>query len=374
MALWAKREDMIVHGTEPFNAEPPPSALAGRTLTPIEAFYARNHGPIPRIDPESWRLALDGLVERPATLSLHDLLTGFEYRELVATMQCAGNRRAGLLAVREIPGKTPWGSGAISTARWTGVSLADVLAGAGLRPEAAHLAFVAADLSSSVDPPEPFGGSIPVAKATAGEVLLAWAMNGKPLPRLHGGPVRLVVPGYIGARSVKWITRITAQDRPSDNHFQAISYRLLPADADPKLAGPAEGLQLGPVAVNADILQPEDGVTVAAGPTTVRGYASVGDDRAIARVDVSADDGHTWRQAELDPAAGRWAWRQWHSTIDLPAGDVTITARAWDTAAATQPEHPESLWNPGGYVNNAWARVQVSVAPAPGGSGKADGS
>jgi sulfite oxidase len=373
MALWAKREDMIVHGTEPFNAEPPPSALAGRTLTPIEAFYARNHGPIPCIDPESWRLALDGLVERPATLSLHDLLTGFEYRELVATVQCAGNRRAGLLAVREIPGKTPWGPGGISTARWTGVSLADVLAEAGLRPEAAHIAFVAADLSSSVDPPEPFGGSIPVAKATAGEVLLAWAMNGKPLPRLHGGPVRLVVPGYIGARSVKWITRITAQDRPSDNYFQAIRYRLLPADADPELAGPAEGLQLGPVAVNADILQPENGVTVVAGPTTVRGYTSVGD-RAIARVDVSIDDGRTWRQAELDPAAGRWAWRQWHSTIDLPAGDATITARAWDTAAATQPEHPESLWNPGGYANNAWARVQVTVAPAPAGSGKADES
>jgi sulfite oxidase len=368
MTLWAKRDDMVVHEREPFNAEPPRSVLGERRLTPIEVFYARNHGPIPRIHPDTWRLELDGLLTAPATLSLGRLQAGFEHHDLVATLQCAGNRRAGLLAVRDIPGEAPWGPGAISTARWTGVSLADVLAEAGLRPDAAHIAFTGADVSPSARPPQPFGGSIPVSKATAGDVLLAWAMNGEPLPRVHGGPVRLVVPGYVGARSVKWIHRVTAQDRPSDNYFQSRSYRLLPADADPELAAPGEGLQLGPVAVNGDILQPEDGATVPAGRTRVSGYAYGGHKRGIARVDVSLDDGRTWRQADLGPEPGPWEWRHWNSTLDLPAGEQTITARAWDSAAASQPERPESLWNPGGYVNNSWGRVHITVTSPTGGA------
>ena len=265
MALWGKREDMIVHETEPYNAEPPRSALAGRLLTSIETFYARNHGRIPCIHPDAWQLRIDGLVEHPDTLSLMRLRTEFEHREVIATLQCAGNRRADLMAVRDIPGHAAWKAGAISTARWTGVSLADVLARAGLTPGAAHVAFTACDVAPMARPPQPFGGSIPISKAVAGEVLLAWAMNGRLLPQIHGGPVRLVVPGYIGARSVKWVERITVQDHPSDNYFQAIDYRLLPAGADPEL--PGEGLCLGPVALNADILTPDDGAIRPPGPS-----------------------------------------------------------------------------------------------------------
>ncbi|GLY83567.1 sulfite oxidase [Actinoallomurus iriomotensis] len=351
MASWGKRDDMITHTMEPYNAEPPPEALAGRTLTPVDTFFARGHGPIPRLDPDAWRLSVGGLVEHPMTLSLDDLRAWFPRRDVVATIQCAGNRRAGLLAVRPIPGKTPWRSGAISTARWTGVSLADVLARAVARPGAAHVEFTAPDVSPEARPRQPFGGSIPLAKATAGEVLLAWTMNGRPLPAVHGGPVRVVVPGYIGARSVKWVTGVTVRDRPSDNYFHAVAYRLLPQDAP-----------LGPVAPGCDILAPGERAVLPAGPVMVHGYAFGDDDRGVDRVEVSSDGGLSWRPADLDPAYGCWAWRLWRAVVDLPAGEITIVARAWDIEGGCQPESAASVWNPGGYVNNAWPRVRVVVA------------
>jgi sulfite oxidase len=352
MGIWGKRDDMIVYGAEPYNAETSRAALAACPITPDDAFYGRNHGPIPDLDPDTWRLEVTGLLDRTLALSLERLRADFPPRELVATVQCAGNRRAALLAVRDIPGETPWDAGAISTARWAGVSLADVLAAAGPRPAAAHVEFAAPDVA--VESHAPYGVSIPLAKAAAGEVLLAWAMNDRPLPRVHGGPVRVVVPGYVGARSVKWLTRITVRERPSDNYFQVVAYRLLPPDS-------SDGLQLGPAAVNADILAPEPGAVVPAGPVPVTGYAFGGEGRGIARVDVSADHGRTWCQADLGTAIGPWAWRHWRAVLDLPPGPATIVARAWDTAAACQPENAAPLWNPGGYANNAWPRVRVAA-------------
>jgi sulfite oxidase len=357
-ASWGKRTDMLVHGEEPFNAEPARAALAEHVVTPVDVFYSRNHGPIPDIDATDWRLTVDGRVDHPLTLSLADLQERFTRREVVATLQCAGNRRLGLLGVRDIPGETPWGPGATSTACWAGVALADVLAVAAVAPDAGHVAFTAADVSPDAEPAQPFGASIPLHKATATEVLLAWEMNGAPLPRVHGAPVRLVVPGYIGARSVKWLNRITVQDDPSENYFQTTAYRLLPADADPNEPHP-HGMALGAVAVNADVLVPADDATLPTGPTSIRGYAFAGHDRSVARVDVSTDDGTHWTQADLDPAPSRWAWRFWHTELDLPVGDTRIVVRAWDTAGAAMPEDPAHLWNPKGYVNNAWARITI---------------
>jgi sulfite oxidase len=357
---WGKRDDLIVHGEDPFNAEPPRAVLAGEALTALEAFYVRNHGPVPEFDSTSWRLRVDGLVERELELSLEELEAGFAHHDLAATLQCAGNRRTDFLSVREIPGEAPWGPSATGTAVWSGVRLSDVLDAAGMRDEASHVAFLGADVSEEADPAQPFGASLPRAKATAGETLLAWAMNGEPLPIVHGAPVRLVVGGYIGARSVKWLERITAQDEPSDSFFQAQSYRLLPAEADPDAIAPGEGVALGAVAVNADILSPDDGATVTPGPLRISGYALAGDDRTVARVDVSSDAGTTWRQAELGEQESPWTWRLWEAEVEVAHETTEIVARAWDSAAAAQPESAAQLWNPKGYVNNAWARIRVN--------------
>lgn len=360
MGLWDKRDDMVVHGSEPFNAEPPRAALLDR-VTPRDAFYSRNHGSVPTVDAHTWRLVVDGVVDRSLTLSLADLRTRFEHRSVVATLQCAGNRRAGFLEVRDIPGEDPWGAGATANAEWTGVALADVLQAAWLPAGARHIAFSAPDRSELADPPQTYGASIEVAKAVSPEVLLAWAMNGEPLTPLHGAPVRVIVPGYIGARSVKWLDRITARAEASDNFFQATAYRILPAETDPDADGPSTGISLTSIALNSAILTPDDGSTVPAGRTVIAGYALAGDDRTVARLDVSPDGGLSWVQAQLEEPASPWSWQHWKTTVELTPGQVTLTARAWDTTGAAQPESARYLWNPKGYVNNSWDRVRLTV-------------
>ena len=358
VGTWGKRGDVVVHERHPFNAESPLPELARAPLTSAEAFYVRNHGPVPALDPQEWRLCVDGLVRRSLQLSLEELRDRFEHHRVTATMQCAGNRRSGLMKVRDIPGH-PWGPGATSTATWTGARLTDVLGAAGIAGGAAHVAFEAPDVAPEARPPQRFGASVPLSKATSPGVLLAWEMNGHPLPAVHGAPVRVVVPGYIGARSVKWVDRITARERPSENFFQATAYRLVPPGADPYTAPSDDGLQLGPLGVNAAVLTPADGATVPAGPTSVTGYALGADDRGIARVDVSLDGGQSWHQARLGQAPNRWSWCPWSITLDLPPGEVEVAARAWDTAGAVQPEREASLWNPKGYFNTAWHRIHL---------------
>src|ERR1700729_2704615 len=241
MGRFGKHDDLIVHENEPFNAETGLESLMD-PVTDTDAFYVRCHGAVPDIDRSAWRLRVDGMVERELSLSLETLREEFREQTVTATLQCAGNRRAGLIAVRDIPGEAPWGPGATGTATWTGVALADVLALAGPLGAASDVGFEGSDLSPEAKPAQQFGGSIPLDKASRPEVLLAWGMNGEPLPPVHGAPLRVVVPGYIGARSVKWVERITVQDHPSDNYFQATAYRLLPAGADPDTARPGDGV------------------------------------------------------------------------------------------------------------------------------------
>lgn len=360
MADFGKRDDTLVHTSDPFNAEPSRSALAESAITALDTFYVRGHGTVPEIDSEAWSLRIDGLVGHALDLSLAELRNGrFEIHEIVATLQCAGNRRSGLLTVKDIPGEEPWGPCATGTATWEGVRLADVLAAARPDPAASNVAFLAGDVAEEASPPQPYGASVPLEKALRPEVLLAWSMNGEPLPAAHGGPVRAVVPGYIGARSVKWLERIELRSAPWDGFFQETAYRLLPADGR---AGPGVGIPLGEVALNADVLVPEDGASVAAGTVGMTGYAFAGGERHVARVDISTDGGQTWRQADLGEDLGQWAWRLWHAEVDLEEGSHELIVRAWDSAAATQPEHPASVWNPKGYVNNAWGRITVTVA------------
>jgi sulfite oxidase len=356
MSRYGKRPDLIVHESEPFNAETGLGALAEGPLTATDAFYVRGHGAVPEIDPAGWRLRVHGLVERELDLSFATLREAFREREVTATLQCAGNRRAGLIAIRDIPGEAPWGPGATGTATWSGVALADVIALAGPLRDAAHVGFDGADLCPEAKPAQRFGGSVPLDKACRREVLLAWAMNGEPLLPVHGAPLRVVVPGYIGARSVKWLERIEVRSRPWQGYFQQVVYRLLPEDGTP---GPGAGMPLGLVALNADVLSPADGATVPAGPVEVRGYAFAGGERHVARVDVSVDGAASWAQAELLDDLGPWAWRHWRITVDLAPGEHEILVRAWDSSAATQPEDEAALWNPKGYVNNARPRIRV---------------
>ncbi len=356
MGRYGKRADLIVHENEPFNAETSLVALAESPLTATDAFYVRGHAPVPEIDADAWRLCVDGAVERELSLSLTTLREAFRERELTATLQCAGNRRAGLIAVRDIHGEAPWGPGATGTATWIGVRLADVLALAGPLGEAAHVGFEGADLCEEAQPTQRFGGSIPLDKALRPEVLLAWAMNGEPLPPVHGAPLRVIVPGYIGARSVKWLERIEVRSSPWHGYFQHVVYRLVPAGG---AAGPGVGMPLGLVALNSDVLSPAGGQTVPAGPVEVCGYAFAGGERHVERVDVSLDGGASWSQAQLLDDLGPWAWRHWRITIDLTPGQHEILVRAWDSSAATQPEDEAGLWNPKGYVNNACPRIRV---------------
>jgi sulfite oxidase len=350
---------MIVHQSEPLNAEPSRSLLAQSMLTAVDAFYVRNHGHVPEAPDADWRLRVSGGVRPDIELSLADLQDGrLPRREEVATLQCAGNRREGLIAVRDIPGEAPWGPGATGTARWGGVALRDVLELVGVGSAARYVAFVGRDMTEELDVPEPYGASIPVEKALRDEVMLVWEMNGEPLGALHGGPVRVLVPGYIGARSVKWLDRMELRAEPWDGYFQATGYRLLPPDAEP---APGAGFALGEVAVNAAVLDPEPGAELRAGRHRVRGYAFAGGERHVARVEVSVDGARSWQQAELLEDQGRWAWGMWRAELELRPGPCELIARAWDSAAATQPEHPRTVWNPKGYVNNAWERVHFAV-------------
>ena len=359
MGRYGTRADMIVHEEQPFNAESGLGALA-EPLTATDAFYVRGHGDVPDIDPGSWRLRVHGAVGRELDLSLTTLREAFPEREVTATLQCAGNRRAGLVAIRDIPGEAPWGPGATGTATWAGVALADVLSLAGPSHEAKHVGFVGADVSPEATPVQRFGGSIPLDKACRPEVLLAWAMNGEPLPPVHGAPVRVIVPGYIGARSVKWLEQVELRSTPWSGYFQDVVYRLLPEGAAP---APGAGMPLGLVALNSEVVTPADGDIVAAGPLEVRGYAFAGGERYVSRVDVSVDGGTTWSSAELLDDLGPWAWRHWRIVLDLAPGDHEIVVRAWDSSAATQPEHEAALWNPKGYVNNARPRLRVRALP-----------
>jgi sulfite oxidase len=360
MSRYGKRDDLIVHEQEPFNAETARGSLAD-PVTPSDAFYVRGHGAVPEIDTGDWRLEVGGLVQRELKLSLDTLREALPVHEVTATLQCAGNRRAGLIAVRDIPGEAPWGPGATGTARWTGVSLSDVLALAGPLPDASHVGFEGQDVSEEAAPPQRFGGSVPIEKARRPEVLLAWAMNGEPLAAVHGAPVRVVVPGYIGARSVKWLDRIELRAQPWSGYFQHVVYRLVPEDVSP---GPGVGMPLGLIALNSDVISPVDGETVTAGPVTVRGYAFAGGERSVARVDVSIDGGASWSQAELLEDLGQWAWRQWQIAFQVTPGTHELRVRAWDSSAAAQPSDEAGLWNPKGYVDNATPQVRFHALAA----------
>jgi sulfite oxidase len=362
MSAFAKHPRLIVRQDRPFNGGPPPEELRRDFVTPNELFFVRNHGDIPTVDPATFRLEIQGEVEHPLALSLADLAR-FPRREVTATIQCAGNRRSELVERKPIPHELPWGSEAVSNASWRGVALADVLAEARPTAAAKHAALCGLYDTERHGKRFHFGGSIPIGKALAPEVLLATEMNGELLPPIHGYPLRVVVPGWIGARSVKWLHKVKLQAEPSDNYFQRIAYRLFPAAVGPENVVWDEGAMLGEQAVNAIVTSPQAGERVAAGAVRIEGIALAGGGRTIERVELSPDGGTSWKQAHLEGDGGPWTWRLWSTELELVAGEHEIVARAFDSAGQTQPSGVDQVWNFKGYMNNAWFRVRFETAP-----------
>ena len=349
-----------VHSRQPYNAEPPTAQLRTSFLTPANGFYVRSHGDIPVIDLASHRLRVTGRVATALDLSMDELRDRFPSRSVMATLQCAGNRRADMQRVRPTSGD-PWAPGAIGTAEWRGVALADVLHAAGAEEGAGHVAFDCADECHVEGRTFHYGASIPMAKALGPEVLLAHEMNGAALHPEHGAPLRLVVPGYAGVRSPKWLHTVTVQDAPSDNPIQADDYKLFPSHVTKETADPARGVTINGLPLNSAICEPASHARLPVGPATLRGYATA-TDRAVARVDVSLDGGRTWSQAELeDHGGGPWSWTFWQAALDLPKGEHELAVRAWDDAGQTQPALPDDTWNYKGYLSAAWHRVSVLV-------------
>jgi sulfite oxidase len=348
---------VLTHTTTPLNAEPPLEVLADSFITPTDLFFKRNHAPAPVIEPGEFTLEVDGLVERPLSLSLADLAR-FERVGLAATLQCAGNRRQDLIDFAPTPGEVPWQNAAIGNATWAGVRLGDVIAQARPKPAARHVAFVGLDRVDRGGRTFGYGSSIPLAKALSPEVLLADTMNGEPLRAEHGFPLRALVPGYIGARSVKWLGRISLQEEESDNYFQQRAYRHFPPSEDGTTADWDAVRSIEDYPVSAVMTVPADGAEVPAGRVALRGYAITGNGRRILDVEVSGDGGASWKTAELSSEGTVWTWRLWTAVVDLRPGGHTLAVRAWDEAGG-QPEDIADVWNWKGYLNNSWHRVRV---------------
>ncbi len=368
----AKHPDFIYYEKEPLNGAPPPFLARGEFITPLDLFYIRCHGNIPELDAARYRLRVQGLVAAPLELSLEALRRDFPAHRVAVTLQCAGNRRDELKQVKDIPGEAPWAGNAISHGVWTGVRLADVLAKAGAdRNRAKFVEFIGHDKAEKKDHPS-FGGSVPLSKALAPETLLAYELDGEPLPVVHGFPVRVVVPGYLGARSVKWLREVNVLAHPSDNLFQAEEYHLHPASASKEHHDAKTALPMGEMPVTSYICRVYRGHPGGGDPMVVEGYAYVGAGHEIQRVEISEDEGENWIQAELlpvpheglqaqDEEGGHWSWRFWRAELmAAERAPVQLIVRAWDTGANTQPSRPADVWNFKGYGNNAAHRL-VSV-------------
>jgi len=320
-------------------------------VTPTGLHYLLIHFDIPDIDPNGWRLSIGGSVRRPVELSLEEIKARPRATQLV-TLECAGNGRA-LLQPR--PLSNPWLAGAIGTAEWTGTPLAPILAEAGLSDDVVEIAFIGADRGLQGEDEHDYGRSLRVADATRPEVLLAYEMNGRPLEPQHGFPVRLIVPGWYGMTSVKWLTRIDAVTTPFIGYQQAVAYHYK-RDAD----DPGEGVSR--IRVRALMIPPgiPDFFTrrrlVDAGSVQLTGRAWSGNG-LVERVEVGIDG--VWADARLGPPAGEFAWRGWSFVWQATPGEHELICRATDSAGDRQPLEPP--WNYQGMGNNAVQSVTVSV-------------
>jgi DMSO/TMAO reductase YedYZ molybdopterin-dependent catalytic subunit len=326
-------------------------ALGAETM-PAAEHFRREHFPAPVIDPHGWRLVLGGLVETPAILALSDL-QALPARTLPVVLECAGHRRAELTP--PVPG-LQWQVGAVSEARWTGARLRDLLERAGVDARATGVVLTGADRGpfEGDGGRHAYGRSLPLRKAIDPDTLLAYEMDGEPIPAAHGGPVRAIVPGWYATDSVKWLERILVAAEEYEGPFHAVDYRFAAAD-DP---GPGERMERVPV--HSLVTQPAPGTALDPGLAHIRGIAWSGGG-AITRVEVQVDGGE-WRRATIAGRAGLYGRTRFEHAFAAEPGRHTIAVRARDASGDAQPEKP--VWNRRGYRNNAVHRVTVTVREA----------
>jgi DMSO/TMAO reductase YedYZ molybdopterin-dependent catalytic subunit len=350
---WGK-DALTRHSVRPPDYETP-IALLDSFITPVERFYVRCHLPVPgSLDASSWSLRIEGEVGTPLSLSLAEL------RKLPAvtttvTLECAGNGRA--FFSPPVAG-IQWRKGAVGTARWTGVRFADVLERAGVTDSGRFVHMTGADRPLGTMPP--FVRQVPIAKAIHPDTVIAYEMNGQPIPAVHGGPLRAIIPGWEGAYSMKWVNRLHLSAAESDSFWVATAYRYPVTRVAPGAAvEPRDMAPLTGLVVKSLITAPLDGATVLQGPVDVAGFAWAGEND-IAGVEVSTDHGETWKPARLVGEQQRYAWRRFEHrfTADRRASYL-ILSRATDAKGAMQPA--VAHWNPSGYLWNQYDGVRIEV-------------
>lgn len=372
-----RHPSLKINSKEPFNAEPPRRALVSSYVTPVDMFYKRNHGPIPIVDDiERYRVSVGGLVENPKLLSMAEIRELPKYN-VTATLQCAGNRRTAMSKARTVKG-VGWDVAALGNAIWGGAKLSDVLELVGIPKLTAvtsfggkHVEFTSVDRCKEENG-GPYKASIPVSQATNPEadVLLAYEMNGEIVNRDHGYPLRVIVPGVIGARSVKWLDSIEVIKEECQGFFMQRDYKMFPPSVNWDNIVWSTRRPLMDFPVQCAICSLEDVDTVKQGKITVGGYAVSGGGRGIERVDISVDGGKTWLEAQkyqmddrsyVPDDGDKWAWVLFKTVVDI-SENAEIIAKAVDSAANVQPENVDSIWNLRGVLNTSWHRVRVQNA------------
>lgn len=351
------KDGLTLLNDRPMNAETPPHLLDD-WITPTSRHFIRNNGnPPEETDAETWKLTIDGLVDKPMELSIADLQKDFEVVTEALTIECGGNGRA----FHNPPAKgNQWTYGAVACSNWTGVRLADVLKAAGVKDSAIYTAHVGADTHLSGEEGKlPISRGVPIDKAMNPHNLIAFAQNGAPIHPMNGAPLRLVVPGWPGSCSQKWLKRIWLRDQVHDGpKMTGTAYRVPNRPVEPgEKVGEEDFDIIQAMPVKSLITSPEGGSETASGEIEVRGHAWAGDD-TVAKVEVSMDFGATWIETDLDAPANPYAWQNFKVMVPLPmVGYYEVWARAISDKGVAQPHG--IAWNPKGYLNNSMHRIAV---------------
>lgn len=361
-----KDKRLIVHSTKTGEIETPLELLREHRFTPQELLFVRNNQKLadtlslePARAPD-WTIDVQGLVDAPRTLTVGQL-EQLPQRELEVVWQCSGNSRTRHATTAKVEG-VPWGNGAMANVLVRGVPLAAALeaCGARINPDARYVTIEGRDVPLLADAPD-FEHSLPLADALK-KSLLVLAINGQPLAKAHGGPVRIVTPGYYATMNVKWVSRLTFAAGESTNHHHVERYRSHRGTLEPGATFKSTLDNSDPhwnMRIKSVIFSPLEGAATPAGPVPVRGVAWNDGNTKIVAVEVSIDDGASWRRAELTPPSSPYGWYGWKSNVAVPRGDVRILSRAFDASGNSQPLDGAVLWNPAGYCWNGVDAVRI---------------